>query len=251
MYQRFSEVYDQMMEEIPYDEWFERLHHYMISCGKESGHLCELGCGTGQMTGRFADVGYDVTGIDLSPDMLSIAMQKKKEEQNILYLNQNMSDFSLHKRADVILCICDSLNYLLSEEELLSTFQCVRRYLVEGGLFVFDVKTEFCFQEIMGDLTRVEDDGDNTIIWDNLYDSDEKINEYLITIFQKDESDENYRRYDECHVQRAYTLEQIKELLNESGLKLVDCYGADMDGPLTQKDERWYFTAVSLERDEK
>lgn len=101
MYEEFSVVYDSVMSDIPYGMWFERLHRELERRGKAGGYLCELGCGTGEMTGRFCDAGYEVTGIDLSPDMLARAMEKKEEDQQILYLNQDMRDFSLHKPADV------------------------------------------------------------------------------------------------------------------------------------------------------
>ncbi len=240
MYQEFAGVYDAMMSEIPYDLWYERIRAYLVKHGKESGHLCELGCGTGQMTGRFCDSGYEVTGIDLSPDMLALAMENKKEEQNILYLNQDMTDFSLHKPADVILCICDSFNYLLEEEELQEMFQCVYDNLDEDGLFLFDMKTRYCYTEILGDGIRVEDEDEYTVIWDNVFDPETDINEYLLTMFIRQE-DQRYERYDECHQQRAYEDAQVEALLQEAGLVLCDKFGSDMSKEPDVQEERHYF----------
>lgn len=243
MYQEFSGIYDQMMSEIPYDEWFEKLHQYIKTHGCQSGHMCELGCGTGEMTGRFCDAGYEVTGIDISPDMLALAQNKKRKNQKILYLNQDMTDFSLHKPADVVLCICDSLNYLLEEQELLDMFCCVYDNLAPEGLFVFDMKTEYCFQNILGDGIRVEDTEDYTVIWDNQYDKDERINEYLLTMFVRQPGTESYDRYDECHHQRAYVPGEIKELLGQTGFVLQGCFGADFRSEPETEDERLYFAA--------
>lgn len=243
MYNEFAGIYDAMMSEIPYDIWFEKLYAYMEKNGKTGGHLCELGCGTGEMSRRFAEAGYEVTGIDLSTDMLAMAMEKKKEEQNILYLNQDMTDFSLHKTADVVLCICDSINYLLEEDELRSVFACVKDVLAEGGIFLFDMKTEYCFREILGDGIRVEDEEDYTVIWDNEYDPESKINEYILTMFMLDTESGQYERFDECHRQRAYSPDRVRKLLQESGLVLKACFGGDMETQPGEQEERIYFVA--------
>lgn len=243
MYQKFSMIYDRVMCETPYDEWFEKLYALLRRQGKDGGHLCELGCGTGEMTGRFADAGYEVTGIDLSPDMLAQAVDKKRAGQEILYVNQDMVHFSLHKRADVVLCICDSINYLLEEEELLQTFQCVRDNLAEDGLFVFDMKTEYCYSDILGDMVRVEDEDGYTVIWENCYNRDNKINEYMLTMFLYQEDVRLYERYDERHCQRAYTREEIGSLLSRAGLVPQACYGADMGREPGEREERIYFVA--------
>lgn len=242
MYQEFAGVYDAMMSEIPYDLWYERIHAYLVEQGKPDGHLCELGCGTGQMTGRFCDAGYEVTGIDLSPDMLALAMERKKEHQNILYLNQDMTDFSLHKPADVVLCICDSFNYLLEEEELLAMFRCVREAMTEDGIFLFDMKTRYCYTDILGDGIRVEDEEDYTVIWDNAFDTETDTNEYLLTMFVRQE-DDRYERYDECHVQRAYDDEVVVRLLKEAGLEVCHRFGADLAQAPGKQEERCYFVA--------
>lgn len=212
-----------------------------MELGKTDGHLCELGCGTGVMSARFADAGYEVTGIDNSSDMLALAEEKKKETQKILYLNQDITDFSLHKPADVVLCICDTMNYLLGEDDLRRTFCRVRECMAEDGVFIFDMKTEYCFSKLLRNEVRVEEDEDYLVIWDNEYRRKDKLNEYLITIFLRCEEDGRYERHDECHRQKAYEVEQIKELLTEAGLVLKDCFGADMARTPGEEEERIYF----------
>lgn len=243
MYEEFSVVYDSVMSDIPYGEWFERLRGELDKHGKTGGHLCELGCGTGEMTGRFCEAGYEVTGIDLSPDMLARAMEKKEEDQEILYLNQDMRDFSLHKPADVVLCICDSVNYLLCEEDLLAAFRCVYENLDDDGIFVFDMKTEYCYRVILGDAVRFEDGGGYSVIWENTYDRVEKINEYLVTMFLFREDSGLYERYDECHRQRAYSREEVEDLLFQAGLTLYGCYGEDLEQMPGEQEERMYYVA--------
>lgn len=243
MYEEFSVVYDSVMSDIPYDKWFERLRRELERLGKAGGHLCELGCGTGEMTGRFCGAGYEVTGIDISADMLARAMEKKEEDQKILYLNQDMRDFSLHKPADVVLCICDSVNYLLREEDLLAAFRCVYENLNSDGIFLFDMKTDYCYRNILGNEVRFDDEDDYSVIWENTYDGVEKINEYLVTMFLFREDSGLYERYDECHRQRTYSREEVEDLLSQAGLTLYGCYGEDLEHAPGEQEERIYFAA--------
>lgn len=243
MYEEFSVVYDSVMSDIPYGMWFERLRRELERRGKAGGYLCELGCGTGEMTGRFCDAGYEVTGIDLSPDMLARAMEKKEEDQQILYLNQDMRDFSLHKPADVVLCICDSINYLLQDEDLLAAFRSVYENLDDDGIFVFDMKTEYCYRHILGDVVRFEDGDDYSVVWENAYDRVEKINEYFVTMFLFREDSGLYERFDECHRQRAYSREEVENLLSQAGLTLYGCYGEDFEQAPGEREERMYYVA--------
>ncbi len=243
MYQEFADIYDNVMSEIPYDTWFEKLYCYLASQGKTNGHLCELGCGTGQMARRFAAAGYEVTGVDLSPDMLAVAeTQQRGAEARVLYVNQDMRYFELHKPADVVLCVCDSVNYLRNDEDLLDMFRRVGENMNKDGVFVFDIKTEYCYAHILGDNIRVEDEEPYTLIWENEFDRETGENTYYITLFLKQE-DEGYRRFDECHVQKAWPPEQIKELLSRAGLSLCACMGQRMEGEPGEEEERIYFVA--------
>lgn len=248
MYEEFALVYDAVMSEIPYEKWFGMLHEKLKERGKTGGHLCELGCGTGEMAGRFCDAGYDVTGIDCSPDMLARALDKKREDQNILYLNQDMRDFSLHKPANVVLCICDSINYLLTPDALRQTFECVRDNMEDDGIFIFDMKTEYCYAHLLGDEVRFEDDDLYSVIWENSYDWQEKINEYRVAMFLLREETGMYQRYDECHRQRAYSRQEVEELLSRAGLVLYECYGEDPGREPEEKEERVYFLAGKEKR---
>ncbi|MGN1205703.1 MAG: class I SAM-dependent DNA methyltransferase [Eubacterium sp.] len=233
MYEQFAAIYDEMMEEIPYDEWFEKLHGILLEKGIATGHVCELGCGTGEMVRRFAEAGYEVTGIDLSPDMLAKACEKTEGLEKILYFEEDMTHFSLHKPADVVLCICDSMNYLLSVEEVRAMFGCIRSALAEGGIVIVDMKTTYCFQKVMGNQTRVDETEDALMIWDNTYEEESHINEYLLTIFTEDKATGMYARYDECHEQRAYSEDEIKECVKDASLHVTKSW--------TEDDVRTYF----------
>ena len=195
------------------------------------------------MTEVLADYGYDMIGVDISEDMLEIAMEKRLESgQDILYLLQDMREFELYGTVGAVVSICDSVNYLLEEEDLVDTFKLVNNYLDPGGLFIFDLNTEYKYRELLGDRTIAEDREDESFIWDNYYDEEEQINEYALSIFIREE-DDLYRKFTETHYQRAYSLDTIKECLAEAGMEFVAVYDAFTHNPPEENSERIYVLA--------
>jgi ubiquinone/menaquinone biosynthesis C-methylase UbiE len=135
-YAELAEVYDVFMDNVDYDAWCDSLFRELKRYGIEDGIVCELGCGTGTVTGRFAQHGFDMIGIDSSPEMLQEALEKKTETgDDILYLLQDMRSFELYGTVRAVISVCDSINYLLEEEDLLATFRLVNNYLDPGGIF--------------------------------------------------------------------------------------------------------------------
>lgn len=244
MYKGFANVYDHMMENIPYEEWFSKLKLYLKEHGLTDGRICELGCGTGIMTEKFAKAGYQMIGLDKSVDMLALAKQKQEEtKSDILYLNQDMTEMELDKPVDACISVCDSMNYLLQEEEMSALFERVKKYLTPGGLFIFDLKTVYCYRNVIGNQTWVEQDEEVSYIWENFFYEDQDINEYMLTIFRKQPDSGLYERMEEAHYQRAYSPERLKSLLAEAGLTLVDSFDEDMESPIRENSERIYLIA--------
>lgn len=294
-YTAFAYVYDELMDNVPYDEWAEYLIGLLKENGVAEGLVCELGCGTGQMTRRLAAAGYDMIGIDLSEDMLDVAREQEYgayegdfedieeeadmpdgerrddfEEYNadrqeaettdtadtsILYLQQDMREFELYGTVAAIVSICDSMNYMTTDADLLSVFRLVNNYLDKDGVFIFDMNTEYKYKELMGDTTIAENREDVSFIWENLYDEEKRLNEYCLTLFAKveaeDDEEENeetgktalYEKYEEVHLQRAYPLEEVKRLLAEAGMTFVAAYDVltrEVPGP---QCERMYIVA--------
>ena len=142
-YTSFAAVYDMFMDNIPYEDWGAYVISLLREQGIEDGLILDLGCGTGSMTEILAREGYDMTGIDISPDMLQIAIEKRMESgADILYLNQDMREFELYGTVRAIVSICDSMNYLLEKEDLVKTLRLVNNYLDPEGIFIFDLNTE-------------------------------------------------------------------------------------------------------------
>ena len=244
-YSDFAYVYDIFMDNTPYEKWGGFVLDRLRRAGIEDGILLDLGCGTGNMTELLADAGYDMIGVDLSEEMLNVAMEKRAcSGHEILYLAQDMREFELYGTVRAVVCFCDSLNYLLEEEELAQCFRLVNNYLDPGGLFIFDFNTVYKYETVIGDATIAENRDNCSFIWENFYDSEDQINEYDLTLFIREEEG-LYRRFEETHYQRAYELETVKHLLEQAGLEFVAAYDAFTREPVKEDSERIYVIARS------
>jgi len=265
-YTSFAQVYDLFMDNVPYEEWSA----YVIALLKEEkiedGLVLDLGCGTGKMTRLLAAAGYDMIGIDNSEDMLEIAREYQAEafcddvpesddesefagesadevpSSNILYLLQDMREFELYGTVRAIISICDSMNYILDEEDLLQVFKLVNNYLDPKGVFIFDMNTRYKYAEMLGETTITESREEGSFIWENYFDEEEDINQYDLTLFIREEGD-LYRKYEETHFQRVYDLETVKRLLEEAGMEFVAAYDAFTKEPVKADSERIYIIA--------
>lgn len=255
-YQDFAYVYDEFMDETPYDEWCERIDTLIKKYGvskpvrgvtdtleSEKNLVVDLGCGTGTLTEMLYEKGYDMIGVDNSESMLSVAMEKRAVSgSEILYLLQDMRELELYSTVGSVVSVCDSVNYILDEEELLEVFQLVNNYLYPGGVFIFDFNTDYKYREIIGDTVIAENRENCSFIWENYYDEEEAINEYDVTIFVKEE-EELFRRFTETHLQKGYTKDTIVGLLEKAGMRVLEVKDADTDGEVTKESQRIYVVA--------
>lgn len=256
-YTEFSKIYDELMEDVPYDEWFKFTKKTLYDAGIKSGIVCELGSGTGNFTMKFAEVGFDMIGIDNSIEMLNVALSKKNSHvarnnnpfdkvSDILYLNQDMREFELYGTVAAIVSVFDSINYVLTDEDIIQTFSLVNNYLDPNGLFIFDFNTVYKYKNVVSDSTIAESNEDASFIWSNCFDEESNINEYEMTFFVpvKIEGEENlYRKFDEYHYQRGFTLDEIKSFLKEAGLIFVDAFDAEGFKGVTDTSERIFVVA--------
>jgi len=271
-YTGFAEVYDMFMDNVPYDKWAKYLQKLLKENGAKEGIVCELGCGTGKMTRRLRDMGYDMIGIDISQNMLQIAMEQetilkkagtqnadinkveskhtksdKKKNYEILYLNQDMREFELYGTVAAVVSVCDSMNYITEKEDLLTTFKLVRNYLDPGGVFIFDMNTPYYYKKKLGEQTICENRDEGSFIWENYYDPDTRINEFDMTIYIRRNADdaahELYERFEETHFQRAYSISEVKALLKKAGLKDIKVYKAFTKDIPDSVTERVYFVS--------
>ena len=238
-YTSFAEVYDTFMDNVPYEEWAEYLAELLQEYDIEDGLVLDLGCGTGSLTEILATKGYDMIGADGSAEMLEIAMEKKAQSgHDILYLLQDMREFELYGTVRAVVSVCDCVNYITDEKELEQVFRLVNNYLDPEGIFIFDFNTEYKYKEILGEQTIAEDREDCSFIWDNYYYEDESMNEYELTLFIKEQDSNLYRKSQEMHYQKAYTLDAMRELIEWSGLEFVTAYDAYTRKAPTETSER-------------
>lgn len=238
-YTSFAKVYDTFMDNVPYEEWAEYLAELLQEYDIEDGLVLDLGCGTGSLTEILATKGYDMIGADGSAEMLEIAMEKKAQSgHDILYLLQDMREFELYGTVRAVVSVCDCVNYITDEKELEQVFRLVNNYLDPEGIFIFDFNTEYKYKEILGEQTIAEDREDCSFIWDNYYYEDENMNEYELTLFIKEQDSNLYRKYQEMHYQKAYTLDAMRELIEWSGLEFVTAYDAYTRKAPTETSER-------------
>lgn len=268
-YTDFAQVYDTFMDDTPYEAWCHYLtelleKHRDTKSGagsadqtgcpgddacknlwQEQNTILDLGCGTGTLTELLARQGYDMIGIDNAQEMLQIAMDKRAlSGLDILYLLQDMRSFELYGTVGAVISVCDSLNYLLEEEEVIGTFRLVNNYLYPGGIFIFDFNTVYKYEVVIGDTTIAENREQCSFIWENYYHEEEQINEYDLTVFvRQDKTEDTYRRFQETHYQRGYRLEQMKDYLKQAGLLFVEALDADTHGAVRDTSERIYVVA--------
>ena len=242
-YNEFAYFYDEFNGEADYEALYAHIKKELEAHGIHDGILADLGCGTGELTLMLTQAGYDMIGIDNSPDMLEVAQEKRVESGlDILYLMQDMREFELYGTVRAVVSICDCMNYILEEEDLLEVFCLANNYLDPGGIFVFDMNTPYKYREVIGNTTIAENREEGSFIWENCFDEESQVNEYALTLFIKEE-DDLYRKHEEFHYQKAYEPERVKELLEEAGLKVEAIYDAFTREPVREDSERIYFIA--------
>lgn len=242
-YGEFARVYDIFMDNVDYDAWASYLTKSLKEYGVCDGLVLELGCGTGTMTELLAESGYDMIGVDNAEEMLAEAMEKREESgHDILYLLQDMEKFELYGTVRAVISVCDSLNYITEEEDLLHVFSLVNNYLDPKGTFIFDMNTVYKYREMLGNTTIAENREEGSFIWENEYDEETGMNIYGLTLFLPRE-DGLYEKTEEVHYQKAYSEEKIKELLEKAGMEVVAVYDAYTKNPPSAKSGRLTFVA--------
>lgn len=241
-YTGFARVYDLFMDNVPYAEWSQYLAGLLQEHGITDGLVLDLGCGTGKMTRLLAQAGYDMIGADNSEEMLQAAREADGGAQDILYLLQDMREFELYGTVRAVVSICDSINYILEEEELQQVFRLVNNYLDPGGIFIFDMNTLYKYRELLGETVICENRDEGSFIWENFYDEERRLNQYDLTLFIQEEG-KRYRKYEETHLQRGYGELQVKALLEQAGMEFVAMFDAFTREPVKETSERIYMIA--------
>ena len=277
-YAGFAGVYERFMQEaeVPYAAWAafvqELIARYGVSQPLQAGTapadalqqeralVVERGCGTGAFTRALSALGYDLCGIDVSAEMLAEAQRRQAAEGgSILYLEQDMRELDLYCTAGTFVSVYDSMNYLLTETDLLQTLRLVNNFLYPGGIFIFDFNTLYKYRDVMGDTTFAVHLADgSTMLWENAFymegETEETpetcVNEATLTFFVREAAADTgiplYRRFSEVHDQRGWTLDEVTRLVTEAGLEVVTALDADTHDAPTDTSERIYMVARKI-----
>lgn len=243
-YNRFAYVYDQLMIDTPYDQWVEKVVRQAEKYQVQAKTILDVACGTGELSVWLAEAEFQVTGVDLSEDMLAVADAKAVERGlHVQFFQANMTEMEGFGSFDLITIFCDSLNYLQTEAEFVQTFQRVYDLLEPNGLFIFDVHSLFKINQIFKNQTFAINDEEVSYIWQCFEGEWPNSVEHDLSFFVQDEQSKKYDRFDELHFQRTFSNSQYEQWLIEAGFELLEVT-ADFTEDQPQEDsERIFFTA--------
>ncbi len=232
-YSKFAEIYDSLMTDVPYNKIADiidkRIQKHKIS----NKLVLDLACGTGTLTAELMEKGYELIGADASAEMLNIARAKCPD---VLFLNQSMEELELYGTVGTIVCCLDSLNYVLDEESLNEVIKLCNNYLEPDGLLIFDINTEYKFKNVLADNIFTFDTDDIFYIWENNYCEDEKLCDFYLTFFVKE--NDSYTRFDETHTERVYSEEEIENTLKINGFEVLEKLDDFTENQATKVSER-------------
>lgn len=223
-YKNFALIYDELMDHAPYDKWATLTIEMIKKFNQDVQTVVDLGCGTGEVAIRLAQKGYDVYGVDISSDMLAIAMDKSLQKKiDIQWIKQDILQFSSFSEIDMVISYCDVFNYITSERDLLISFENVYNCLSDGGLFLFDIHSnDYALNELRNNTFTSRDD-DVSYIWECESGSHEGELIHYLTFFVRN-NDGYYDRYDEIHHQTVYSIDVYEKLLKEANFTVLHIF---------------------------
>lgn len=244
MYDNLAAIYDRfMLEDVDYKRYASWIQNNLNKNGIEKGEILEVGCGTGSMTLALYQLGHKMTGLDLSGEMLTEADSKAFETgANIRWIQGDIVEMTFPAKFDAVVSTMDTFNYILEEEELIQAMEHVWDALKPGGIFLFDVNTPYRLQEVYGNNTFHYVGEDVSYIWECTYDESNEYSRFDITFFVQEE-EEVYHRFDECHIQRAYSQETLKRALEKAGFVDVAVFDYLSEGPGEDTSEKVHIAA--------
>jgi len=237
--------YDALMAGVPYRAWMDYLARLWKRHGLAPQSVLDLACGTGTMSRLLAGRGLSVTGVDLSAGMLAVARERAKAQRlDIPFYEQDAAELELgDARFDTVLCLFDSLNYILDAERVQAAFGRVFAHLEPGGAFIFDVNTEYALAEGMFNQSCTRKDEPLHYRWRSRYDPKARLCTVRMS-FSYDPGDGVRQPFTEVHRQRAYPKEDLTTWLRQAGFAEVFIYDAYSADPPRKRSDRLFFYAV-------
>lgn len=242
-YEALAERYDVLTADVDHEAWADYLEKHFAKCPIPIRTVLDLACGTGTMTCLLAERGYEMIGVDLSPDMLSVAAEKGGRVSGVppIFLQQPMQELDLYGTVDACVCCLDSVNYVTRPADLRRAFQRVHLFLTPGGLFLFDVNTPEKLRGLDGGMFIDETD-DTYCVWRADFSERRKLCTYGMDLFFRQEGN-LWRREEEVHEERAYAPDELEEYLRAAGFVDVRRYGELKLRAPGAGEQRIFFTA--------
>ncbi len=214
-----ASYYDALMSFVDYPAWVSYIEAILTLNKIKEKTILDLACGTGVCLELWWQKGYNIIGLDNSIAMLEVCKKRLSQISNgsIYLINGDMRNFVFAKRLPIITCLYDSLNYLLTEEDLLSCFQNVREALDNNGIFIFDMNTVHCLRDEWGNSTFHRQDANIHSVWTNSFNPETNISSLTLTLnIHKNGEVKTIREF---HQERAYPLITITDLLSRAGFE--------------------------------
>ena len=238
-YSSFALFYDDFIKDVDYKSRADYFNKIISSYIGEHGLLLDLACGTGTLSIELSKLGYEVIGVDASVEMLSLAREKAFEQNaEILFLNQRMEELDLYGTVDCCVCALDSLNHLTDIKLFEKAVALVSLYLNQGGIFIFDLNSEYKHNNILADNCFVFENEDKMVIWRN--NTAGNLTEITLDLFAKNKGNQ-WSRFSEEFSERAYSVSEVKEVIAKSGLELLAVYEGDTFSKPGEECERLIF----------
>ena len=221
-YGALAASYDRLTNDVDYEGWVDFAQEILKREGLSPKTVADLACGTGSATRILAELGYQVTAVDLSESMLTEAMDKCCDLENLpAFVHQNLAQLRLPRAVDMAVCFLDSLDYILDPADCAAAILQPYRMLHPGGIFIFDVNTPETLRAMDGQVFLAEDD-DVYCVWRGEFDEDTNICSYGMDLFQRE--GEVWHRSFEEHREYAYSIEQLKGYLKKAGFTKIEVY---------------------------
>ncbi len=235
-------LYDMLMTGVPYTEWIVYLRRLLDERKAKPRHVLDLACGTGNVSALLAAEGYAVTGVDIAPGM--IAQARAKAQAQGLAIDYHVQDAALldlpGQRFDLCVSLFDSLNYITDPARLAQAMTQVAAHLTRGGLFIFDLNTEYALVNHFFDQNNLTT-GDRLLYdWKSHYDESTRLCRVQMN-FRLREEDGSERAFEEVHWQFAYRTDEILTMLDDAGFDQVTPYKAySLRQPVRTSDRIFY-----------
>ena len=243
-YDFLAGCYDALTYDVRYTAWADYIEKHFRKKGLPGNTVLDLACGTGSLTRELALRGYEMIGVDLSPEMLSEAADKNRDVDGIapIFLCQPMEKLDLYGTIDACVCCLDSVNYVTDPHKLQRAFERVHLFLMPGGLFLFDINTVEKLEGLDGQVFLDETE-DAYCVWRAEYSRRSRVCSYFMDIFRLDEETGQWDRGEELHRERAYTIPELTEFLEQAGFQDVKVYGNLKMRPPVAGEDRVFFVA--------